>query len=83
MDTSLMDTMALPVMEFQERFLHKNQHTQRKLLSLRGASGEPQKLAKIRVFKVDYFILPLFWVPKLKSVAKNEWKKHPYIFFLL
>ena len=46
-------------------------------------SGGLQKLAKIRVFKVDYFILPLFLVPKLKSVAQNEWKKHPYIFFLL
>ena len=46
-------------------------------------SGEPQYLAKIRVFKVDYFILPLFFAPKLKSVAQNEWKKHPYIFFLL
>jgi hypothetical protein len=30
-----------------------------------------------------YFILPLFFVPKLRSVAQNEWKKHPYIFFLL
>ena len=35
------------------------------------------------VFKVDYFILPLFLVPKLRSVAQNEWKKHRYIFFLL
>ena len=48
-----------------ERFLPKNQHTQ---------------YAKIRVFKVDYFILPLFLVPKLRSVAQNEWKKHPYIY---
>ena len=31
-------------------------------------SRGPQKLAKIRVFKVDYFILPLFLVTK--SVAK-------------
>ena len=46
-------------------------------------SKGPQKLAKIRVFKEDYFILSLFLVPKLKSVAQNEWKKHPYIFFLL
>jgi hypothetical protein len=46
-------------------------------------NGEPQKFAEIRVFKVDYFILPLFLVPKLRSVAQNEWKKHPYIFFLL
>ena len=44
-------------------------------------SGEPQYLAKIRVFKVDYFILPLFLGPNLSSVSQNEWKKHPYIFF--
>ena len=38
-----------------ERFLHKNQHAQRKLLNFENwTSGEPQ-LAKIRVFKVDYF----------------------------
>ena len=65
-----------------ERFLHKNQHTQRKLLNFENSTnGEPQQLAKIRVFKVDYFILPLFLVAKLRSVAKffkNEWKKHPY-----
>ena len=46
-------------------------------------NGGPQKFEKIRVFKVDYFILPLFLVPKLRSVTQNEWKKHPYIFFLL
>ena len=67
-----------------ERFLHKNQHTQSKLLNFENwTNGEPQELAKIRVFKVDYFILPLFLVPKLRSVAQNEWKKHPYILFLL
>jgi hypothetical protein len=38
------------------------------------------KFAKIRVFIVNYFILPLFLVPKLRSMAQNEWKKHPYIF---
>jgi hypothetical protein len=38
-----------------------------------------REIARIRVFKVDYFILPLFLVPKLRSVAKNEWKKHPYL----
>ena len=42
-----------------------------------------QKLAKITVFKVEYFIPPLFLVPKLRLVAQNEWKKHPYVFFLL
>ena len=32
-------------------------------------------------FKVDYFILPIIVVPKLRSVAQNEWKKTPiYIF---
>ena len=67
-----------------ERFLPKNQHTQRKILNFENwTNGEPQKLAKIRVFKVDYFILPSFLVLKLRSVAQNEWKKHPYIFFLL
>ena len=42
----------------------------------------PQKFPKIRVFKVDYFILTIFLLPKLKSVAQNEWKKHPYIYIL-
>ena len=38
-----------------EIFLHKNQHTQRKFLNFENwTSGGPQKLAKIRVFKVDY-----------------------------
>jgi hypothetical protein len=41
------------------------------------------KIAKIRVFRVDYFNLSLFWVPKLRSVAQNEWKKHPYICIFL
>ena len=62
----------------------KNEHTQRKLLNFENwTNGEPQELAKIRVIKVDYFILPLFLVPKLRSIAQNEWKKDPYIFFLL
>ena len=67
-----------------ERFLHKNQHTLGKLLNFKNwTKWEPQKLAKIRLFKDDYVILPLFLVSKLRSVVKNEWKKHPYIFFLL
>ena len=58
--------------------------SQMKLMNFENwTNGEPQYLAKIRVFKVDYFILPLFLVPKLKSVTQNEWKKHPYIIFLL
>ena len=64
-----------------ERFLHTNQYTQRKLLNLENwNNGEPQQLAKIRDFKVDYFILSLFLVPKLRSAAQNNWKKCPYIF---
>ena len=39
-----------------ERFLPKNQHTQRKFLNFENwTNREPQQLAKIRVFKVDYF----------------------------
>ena len=39
------------------------------------------KISKIWVFKVDYFNLPIFFVPKLKSVAQSEWKKTAtYIF---
>ena len=29
----------------------------------------------------DYFIHTMFLGLKLRSVAQNEWKKHPYIFF--
>jgi hypothetical protein len=65
-----------------ERFLLKNQHTQRKCLNFENwTNREHQLLAKIRVFKVDYLILPLFLLPKVRSVAQNEWKKTPiYIF---
>ena len=79
--------MAIQVVEFSsggtklERFLHKNQHTQRKFLNFESwTNGESQQLAKIRVCKVDYFILPLFLMPKLRSVTQNEWKKHQYIY---
>ena len=37
----------------------------------------PQQFAKIRVFKVDNFVLPLILEPKL---ARTEWKKHPYLY---
>ena len=38
------------------RFLSMNQHTQRKLLNFENwTNGEPQELAKIRGFKIDYF----------------------------
>ena len=42
-----------------------------------------QKNQTLQVFKVDYFILLLLLVPKLRSVALSEWKIYPYIFFLL
>ena len=41
------------------------------------------QFAKIRVFKVDNFVLPLILAPKLRSVAQIEWKKTPIHFFLL
>ena len=66
-----------------ETFLHKNQHTQRKLLNFENwTNGEPLQPSKIRICKIEYFILLLFLMPKLRSVAQNEWKKHPCIFFL-
>ena len=59
-----------------ERFLQKNQHIQRKFWNFENwISGGPQKLAKIKVFKVDYFIPSILLVPKLRLVAQNEWKK--------
>ena len=80
-------TMAIRVVEVSsggtkfERFLPKNHQTQRKLLNFENWTyGKPQYLAKIRVFKVDYFIPPLISVPKLRSVAQNEWK-NPHIYF--
>ena len=70
-------------MEFKSRdtkleiILHKNQHTQTTLLSFENwTSREPQYLAKIRVFKADYFILPLFLVPKFRSV--NDFKNSDF-----
>ena len=63
--------MAVRVVEFSNgvykiRFLHKNQHTQRKLLNFENwTNGEPQKLAKIRGFKVDYFDFSCIKLEKL------------------
>ena len=36
---------------------------------------------KISISKVDNFDLPIILTPKLRSVAKIEWKKHSYLFF--
>ena len=54
--------MAVWVVEFSnrdtklERFLPKNQQIQRIFLNFENwTGGGPQKLAKIRVFKADYF----------------------------
>ena len=38
---------------------------------IRTTSG-PQQFAKIRVFKVDNFVLPLILAPKLRSVAQID-----------
>ena len=49
-----------------ERFLHKNQHTQRKLLNFENwTNGVPQQLAKIRGFTVDYFDFSCIKLEKL------------------
>ena len=37
-----------------------------------------QQFAKISIFKIDNFVLRIFLLPKLRSVAQIEWKKHPY-----
>ena len=69
-----------------ERFLHNNQHTQRKFLNYENwTNREPQLLAKIKVFKVDYFILPLFLVPKLRSVhcSGTKWMEKTLIYFAI
>ena len=43
----------------------------------------PQQFAKIIVIKVDNFVLPIFLLQIMISVGQIEWKKHPYLFFLL
>ena len=48
-----------------------------------ATTSDPQQFAKISVSKVDNFALPIFLVHKLRSVAQIEWKKHPYLIFLL
>ena len=62
------------------RFLPKNQHTKRKFLNFENwTNGEPHQLAKIRVFKVDYFdstwlaISPILKIQKIPQgmVGKN------------
>ena len=48
--------VSRPEIQNQKDFLYKNQHTPRKLLDFENwTNGEPQQLAKIRLFKVDYF----------------------------
>ena len=64
--------MAVRVVEFSkgytklERFLHKNQYTQRKLLNFENwTNEEPQQLSKIGGFKVDYFDFSFIKLEKL------------------
>ena len=52
-------------------------------LNVLWTTYNPQQFTKISVFKVDNFVRPSFFSTELKSVAQIEWKKHPYIFFLL
>ena len=43
-----------------ERFVHKNQHTQRKLLNFENwDNGGPQKFSKTSVVKINYFYAPI------------------------
>ena len=66
-----------------ERFLHKNQYAQRKLLYFENwTNGEPQYLAKIRVCNVDYFIPPFFWCQNWDQWHKMSGKNtHIYFFY--
>ena len=48
-----------------ERFLPKNQHTQRKLLNFENE----QKFSKIRVLKVNYFHLLRKKIPQIEIMA--------------
>ena len=66
-----------------ERFLPKNQHSQRKFLNFENwTNGAPQYLSKIRVFKVNYFILPLFLVPNWDQWHKMSGKNtHVYFYY--
>ena len=63
--------------------MKSKQASKRDTSHLCNKRGGGAKVAKIRVCKVDHFSLPLFLMQKLRSVAQIEWKKHPYIFFLL
>ena len=54
------------------RFLPKNQHAERKFLIFENwTNGQPQKLAKFRVFKVDYF----FSCKKIEKDSDNFWQR--------
>ena len=53
-----------------ERFLPKNQHTQRKLLNFENlVNGGPQKFSKFRVLKVNYFHLLRKKIPQIEIMA--------------
>ena len=82
-DINRVVAVSLPQLT-QASFLQKNQTLQNRfLISVTLRWHRVSVACKNQSFKVDYFILPLFLVPKLRSVAQNEWKKHPYLFFLL
>ena len=51
------------------------------ILVFRSFQNRRMKTTKIRVFKIDYFILPPFLVAKLRPLAQNERKKTPIDIF--
>ena len=73
--------VQLSLAEFSVEYCQRSMKTAIKMFPGFGwiYSGR-SKFEKIRVFKVDHFTLPLFFFPKLRSVAQNEWK-NPHIYF--
>ena len=68
----------------QASFLQKNQTLQNVFFYI--CNGEmAQSISSLQNSEFLKLIISLFhyFLPKLRSVAQNEWKKHPYIFFLL
>ena len=52
-----------------ERFLPKNQHTQRKLLNFENwIIGGLQKFSKMRVLEINHFNLRYFFTEKMKII---------------
>ena len=68
----------------QASFLQKNQTLQNGfLISVMQRWHRASVVCKNQSFLSWSFHSSIIFLPKLRSVAQNEWKKHPYIFFLL